>query len=474
MTADTVGGVLTYAVELAGALGPLGVEVTLATAGGAVPAAERAQIEAMPHVALWESDYQLEWMDNPWGDVAAAGDWLLRLRDAVRPDVVHLNDYAHGALDWGVPVVVAGHSCVLSWWEAVHGEPAPPAWGRYADAVRAGLGGADAVLAPTAAMLDALVRHYGPLPPSAVVPNGRDARRFPPAEKEPAVLAAGRLWDEAKGLDRLAEAAPALPWPVRVAGSTAHPDGGLRPAPPGVEALGRLAPDALAAEMGRAAVYALPARYEPFGLSALEAALAGCALVLGDVPSLREVWGGAALYASDAAALADAVGALASDADARAQWAGRARARALTFTPERTAEGTLAVYRRAQASFGAGGAGSERLFGISPSPTGGGPGWGTDVGSGRGARPVTPLPASPRWGEENAVQPQTDSEKRTPSHPARTLATASPLPPGEGQPTGRRSQGEGAASEWGGAAASAAPPVGTALPTRQPPLAPPG
>ncbi len=32
----------------------------------------------------------------------------------------------------------------------------------------------------------------------------------------------------------------------------------------------------------------LPARYEPFGLSVLEAALSGCALVLGDIPSLRE------------------------------------------------------------------------------------------------------------------------------------------------------------------------------------------
>ena len=32
-----------------------------------------------------------------------------------------------------------------------------------------------------------------------------------------------------------------------------------------------------------ASIYALPARYEPFGLSILEAALSGCALVLGDI-----------------------------------------------------------------------------------------------------------------------------------------------------------------------------------------------
>jgi hypothetical protein len=37
-------------------------------------------------------------------------------------------------------------------------------------------------------------------------------------------------------------------------------------------------------------VSAAPARYEPFGLSILEAAGDRCALMLGDIPSLREIW----------------------------------------------------------------------------------------------------------------------------------------------------------------------------------------
>jgi glycosyltransferase involved in cell wall biosynthesis len=49
-------------------------------------------------------------------------------------------------------------------------------------------------------------------------------------------------------------------------------------------------------QLARAAIYALPARYEPFGLSILEAALSECTLVLGDIPSLRENWDGAALF----------------------------------------------------------------------------------------------------------------------------------------------------------------------------------
>ena len=64
-----------------------------------------------------------------------------------------------------------------------------------------------------------------------------------------------------------------------------------------VRLLGKLSESELARHYARAAIYCLPARYEPFGLSVLEAALSGCALVLGDIPSLRENWTGAAEFA---------------------------------------------------------------------------------------------------------------------------------------------------------------------------------
>ena len=98
--------------------------------------------------------------------------------------------------------------------------------------------------------------------------------------------------------------------------------------------------------MSRASIFALPARYEPFGLSTLEAALRGCALVLGDIPSLREIWGDAALYArpDDEAGLADAIGKLAGDAAHRTELAARANLRAQLFTPARTARAMRDLY----------------------------------------------------------------------------------------------------------------------------------
>jgi len=286
-------------------------------------------------------------MEDPWRDVERAGDWLLGLEARIAPDLVHLNGYAHAALPWSAPKLVVAHSCVLSWWAAVKGEAAPEAWDRYRREVGAGLAAADLVVAPTMAMLADLARHHGLPRRSRVIGNGRDGRLFRPAAKEPIVFAAGRLWDEAKNLAALEVVAPQIPWPVYVAGDTLPPEAGCPEARIHLTRhLGRLSPRALAAWLGRSAIYALPARYEPFGLSVLEAALAGCALVLGDIPSLRETWRNRAAFVQpgDPEALAAALTRLIEDPDRRASLAAGARKRAVELTPERMLDGYLAAY----------------------------------------------------------------------------------------------------------------------------------
>jgi glycosyltransferase involved in cell wall biosynthesis len=359
MTADTVGGVWTYALDLVRALREHGGEVTLATMGGLLPPAEARNAARIRGLHLHESSYKLEWMDDPWDDVAAAGEWLLGLARKTQPDVIHLNNFAHGALPWGRPVLMVAHSCVLSWWQAVKGEAAPAAYDRYAAAVRKGIQAADLLVAPTQAMLQALRAHYGPLPPAEVIYNGRDARTFfgatagmagvAPAEareKKPVILAVGRLWDEAKNVQALDRAAAAVGWPVLVAGETQHPGGG-EAAFTHVRSLGKLPPPELAEWLRQAAIYALPARYEPFGLSVLEAALAGCALVLGDIGSLREVWGNAAVFVppDDPEQLAHALNSLSRDPQLRVRLAGAAYLRAQQYTQSAMGAGYWHAYQ---------------------------------------------------------------------------------------------------------------------------------
>ena len=342
MTADSVGGVWTYALELADALADLHVEVVLATMGSQLSDGQRDELRRSRVARTYAEDVKLEWMDDPWADLDRAGRWLLRIRDEVQPDVIHLNGYSHATLPWAAPVLVVGHSCVLSWFAAVKGEAAPPRWRPYADAVAAGLEAAALVVAPTRAMLRELELHHRFTGERAVIPNGRRASGVT-AVKEPFVFAAGRLWDEAKNVAALDRVATQLPWPVVVAGEL-----GSSGNPANVRALGHLERTATDAWLARASIFALPARYEPFGLGPLEAALAGAALVLGDIRSLREIWGDAALYVDpdDDEALAAALTLLIEERALREDLAARALERARTYTPERMAAAYADVYTR--------------------------------------------------------------------------------------------------------------------------------
>jgi glycogen synthase len=351
MTADAVGGVWSYALELAAGLCATGTKVTLAVMGPR-PSTEALQGAArVPGLDLREGGYRLEWMDDPWEDVDAAGAWLMGLARETEADLVHLNGFAHAALPFEVPVLVVAHSCVLTWWRAVERCDAPARFDEYRRRVRQGVDAAGLVVAPTAAMLAAFVAAHGPVPEGRVIANGRNPAAFRPARKDDLVLSAGRLRDRAKNLWALGQAARGLPWPVYVAGDPPAPgaDGALW-------TLGRLPTDELAGWMARAAVYAHPARYEPFGLGPLEAALSGAALVLGNVPSLREVWGSAAAFADpdDADELHRVLAHLCRDRIARERLAARATERARTFTAERM----CAAYRAAYAELLSGRAGA--------------------------------------------------------------------------------------------------------------------
>jgi glycosyltransferase involved in cell wall biosynthesis len=334
MTADAVGGVWPYAADLAGLLTAHGGSVMLATMGPEPSADQRAMVEAIPRVTLRARRFALEWMPDPWTDIECAADWLLELEAEFTPDVIHLNGYAHATLPWRAPTLVVAHSCVCSWWAAVRNGPVPAEWTEYVRRVAAGLRAATAVAAPSQAMACTLAECYGNRRPVAVIPNARDAARWAPDTKESMILAAGRLWDPAKNIAVLDAAAEALEWPVYVAGDGVDANG-KRVALSRLRTLGVLPADDLASLMARAAIYAFPARYEPFGLSVLEAALSGCALVLGDIPSLRENWEGVARFVppEQPDALRRALQELIDDPPQRAALGIAARRRGERFSP---------------------------------------------------------------------------------------------------------------------------------------------
>ena len=294
MTADTVGGVWSYTVGLCASQPE--IRFVVATMGPRPRQSQRKQISQLDNVVLEESDYRLEWMADSDADFAESCNWLVGLIGRHGIDLVHVNGYAHASLGIELPVLVVAHSDVLSWWEAVHRCAAPPEWDRYRRRATVGLAAASRIAAPTATVLQDLERHYMKLDGKGeVIANGVDTAAFPPLQKRPVVLSAGRIWDTAKNLAALDAIAKELAWPVELAGDAAHPESGSATFE-AVRVLGPLCPAEIARRLGHASIFVAPARYEPFGLTILEAAAAGCALVLGDIPSLRENWAGAAVF----------------------------------------------------------------------------------------------------------------------------------------------------------------------------------
>jgi glycosyltransferase involved in cell wall biosynthesis len=284
-------------------------------------------------------------MDPMGEDIRRARGVLLALEDSVRPDIIHLNSFREASYGWRTPVVVAAHSCVGSWWRACRGEEVTERkWLRYATAVRAGLQSADAWIAPTSFFRDEVQARYAPPCAGHVIWNGIGPV-LAGNEKKPFILAAGRLWDEAKNLAALGGIADKIAWPIMLAGPLSGPDGEIS-CPPGLTWLGELSGAHLHARMLEAQIFVSPAHYEPFGLTVLEAAAAGCALVLSDIGSLRELWDGAALFldARDATSLAHALDDLCHDDKERTRLQRAARSRAQRYSLARTADATVALY----------------------------------------------------------------------------------------------------------------------------------
>jgi glycosyltransferase involved in cell wall biosynthesis len=349
MTADAAGGVWTYTLETARALAGRGISTTLAVLGEPPSESALREAQATAGLTIELTDLPLDWTASSSLEVTHAGEQIARLARRIGADLVQLNAPALAATaSFPVPTIAVLHSCVATWWEAVHGHAAlPPDLEWRAKLTRAGLARVDAAIAPSQALAEQAQRIYALPTAPMVIRNGRSpAIGAPAAARDIPVLTAGRLWDGGKNIAALDRAAAHLPFRVSAAGPLRGPNGAS------VEFshlhwLGKLEPEALRDAMARSAVFVSPALYEPFGLAVLEAAQAGCALVLSDIPTFRELWDGAALFVapSDPHALRNALNTLIADTALRTGLAAAAEERAARYTQDKPADELAALMR---------------------------------------------------------------------------------------------------------------------------------
>jgi glycosyltransferase involved in cell wall biosynthesis len=355
MTADAVGGVWTYALDLARGLGERGARTTLAVLGPAPSPEQHDAATTIPGLELVATGLPLDWTAESAAEIFQAGEAVADLARGISANLVHLNSPALAALSrFDVPVVGVCHSCLATWWAAMRGTPLPADFAWRTDLVARGYAACDALIAPTAAFAATTAEVYSIRAPE-VVHNGRRFTPSPGKREEEAtsralhkgfVFTAGRLWDEGKNIALLDRAAARLSVPVLAAGPTEGPNGAAI-ALSRIQPLRRLTPMDVARHLAAKPVFVSPARYEPFGLAVLEAAQAGCALVLADIPTFRELWEGAALFVppEDEAGFTAALQSVTSDQALRRKLGTTASERAGRYSVDSMVEGVIAIYR---------------------------------------------------------------------------------------------------------------------------------
>jgi glycosyltransferase involved in cell wall biosynthesis len=347
MTADAVGGVWQYALDLTRGLTRRGIETTLAVLGPEPTPDQARAAEEAGVAALIATDLPLDWTAESRTELERAGREVARLAAQCAADIVHLNSAALcGVAQFSVPVVGVCHSCVATWWHTVRSGPLPEEFVWRTELLREGYRAAAALTAPTEAFAEATARTYRLPRAPTVVRNGRAPAAVAKRDAQPFAFTAGRLWDEGKNLAALDRAAARLAIPIEAAGPTEGPNG-ARIGLSNLRLLGRLSDAQLAERLACRPVFVSVAKYEPFGLAVLEAAQAGCALVLSDIASFRELWDGAAFFvdADDDPAIASALQSLLADPQGRTALGESARARAENYSVEAMVGGLMAVYR---------------------------------------------------------------------------------------------------------------------------------
>jgi glycosyltransferase involved in cell wall biosynthesis len=349
MTADAAGGIWTYALETARALRAHGISTTLAVLGDRPSEPALRAAKAIGDLEIELTGLPLDWTAATASQVTLAGEEIAGLAGRVGADLVQLNALALAATaSFAVPTIGALHSCVATWWQAVHGNVAfPPDLDWRAKLTRAGLTRVDVAIAPSHALARQAQRIYALPRRPVVIHNGRSLpEKARLATRDIPVLTAGRLWDAGKNVAVLDRAAAHLRFRIGAAGPLQGPNGAALHLDR-LDWLGTLDAVAVRDVMARSMVFVSPALYEPFGLAVLEAAQAGCALVLADIPTFRELWNGACLFVppSDDRALAATLRTIAADTALRTRMAAAAERRAADYTIGKSVDALAALMR---------------------------------------------------------------------------------------------------------------------------------
>jgi glycosyltransferase involved in cell wall biosynthesis len=276
--------------------------------------------------------------------------------DAAAPDVIH----AHWTYEFGLAARAAAAPALVSvhdWAPAIARLNRHPYWYfrwvmQIACLLRRG-----ALVAPSSYIADRVRRWYRQ--PCAVIPNGVELSAFTPVHpsEQPVVAMLNVGFTDRKNVGTALRAWPAVrrahPNAVLALAGPDFEPGGVAEAwalehdlTPGVRFLGPLAPDAVPAFLGEAALFLHTSREESFGIVLVEAMAAGLPVIVGaDSGAAPDVVrpAGLAIDVGDVDAVAQAVDQLLSDPDRRGRMSRSGRDVAAGYAVERSSAAHLGL-----------------------------------------------------------------------------------------------------------------------------------
>ena len=335
-----------YTSDLVTGFASRGIDVTLALLGAPPSPSQLRILEILPNVRIEVTRLPSVVSAESATDLSQATSTLLAAANEFAVDLVHLHSpMLAGTKRWTMPVVASNFSCSGTWWstKSTGQMPADLMWRTRATAI--GMSILDCVIAPTWAHACAVTDFYGAGLSLVSVPIGRrpSLKINPSAEKF--VFSAGDIWHEGWNASTMDKIAGSLTVPMYCSGEPRSLSGSTVQLK-NLRCLGQIDSQNKDVVLGQASVFISAATYDPVGIHVLDAARAGAALVLSDLPGYREFWEGAAVFVNPRNA-DDFVGAaesLLGNSQWRAEMALNALDRSREYGTERMLQGLLHVY----------------------------------------------------------------------------------------------------------------------------------
>jgi glycogen(starch) synthase len=342
MTSDVTTSEWNYSVEISRALSRHNMRVSLATTGGPLTKEQRREAARVPGLAIYDGGLNPGRPFTSQKDIADARSFLLTLEDRLSPDIVQLNGFGFGAAAFKSPVLLSLHSGVSSLLGDLEERT------RSRSEIKSILDSAELVVVPTFANLVLLKEIYNFTTSTKVIPHFRRTSDYCAIAKQKFIYSSGSHSRVSDVVDAMETAASEMNWPVVL-------DPGPIPSNKATQlsfagrAQGRLAAANVAQQLSKAAIYCLPTANDLSDVPVLEGALSRCALVVCDLPNLRENWNNCALFvpADDHNALKQSLHLLMVDGGLREDLSLRAYDRAKEFSPERCIDDYLDAYQMA-------------------------------------------------------------------------------------------------------------------------------